>query len=154
MLLSIADLIHYRQRTEPQVRRGAVTSLPTDFGRFRAVGYVGAHDGAEHMALVVDPTGGRQFEEVPVHVHTECLSGDVFRSTACGCRQELEKAMFQFCAEGCGVVLYLRPPGGPRACGIFATERNEGVNSSAMQAVADWILADLASTFPAADVSA
>ena len=58
MLISVADLIRYRRRTEPQVRRVVTTSLPTEHGPFQAVGYAGLHDGAEHMALVAGPIDG------------------------------------------------------------------------------------------------
>jgi 3,4-dihydroxy 2-butanone 4-phosphate synthase / GTP cyclohydrolase II len=58
VLLSIADLIQYRRRHEPQVRRVVTTSLPTSHGPFQAFGYAGVHDGAEHMALVGATPGG------------------------------------------------------------------------------------------------
>ena len=113
-LVSIADLITYRRRTEPQVRRAATTGLPTEHGRFEAIGYEGVLDGAEHLALVTGTIGDGG--AVPVHVHTECLAGDVMRSTACHCRAALDGAMASFSTHGRGVVVYLRPTGRARIC--------------------------------------
>ena len=135
VLISVADLIRFRRITEPQVRRVVETSLPTEHGLFRAVGYASLHDASEHVALVAggsDDSPGT----VPVHVHTECLTGDVLRSTGCDCRRALDEAMARFSAEGRGVVVYLRPAGPARAC-----DRNRDAPGAA--ASADWILADL-----------
>jgi 3,4-dihydroxy 2-butanone 4-phosphate synthase/GTP cyclohydrolase II len=134
-LLSMADLIRFRRRTEPQVRRVVETSLPTAYGPFRAIGYTGVNDRAEHVALVAGSAAGA----VPVHVHTECLSGDVLGSTACACRRELDAVIASFAAEGRGVVVYLRSDGPARACDLFGS----GADLDAQTAVAEWILADL-----------
>ena len=56
-LITIADLIAYRRRTEQQVERVAEARLPTEHGEFTAVGYRAAHDGAEHVALVYGDLG-------------------------------------------------------------------------------------------------
>jgi len=140
VLISVADLIRYRRQTEPQVRRAVTTSLPTEHGPFQAVGYAGLTDGAQHMALVAGPIDGNSTEDVPVHVHTECLTGDVLRSTLCGCRRALDEAMARFAAEGRGVVVYLRPTGGARACNLLDAT---GDNADTDTAAAAWILADL-----------
>jgi len=136
VLVSIADLVAYRRRAEPQVRRAATTRLPTEHGSFDAVGYEGLLDRVEHLDLVTGHvTDGRP---VPVHVHTECLVGDVMRSTACRCRSGLDEAMASFSAQGRGVVVYLRPAGPARACTLRGTgDVGEPIG------VAEWILADL-----------
>jgi 3,4-dihydroxy 2-butanone 4-phosphate synthase/GTP cyclohydrolase II len=143
VLLSVADLVRYRRRTEPQVRRVVTTSLPTEHGPFQAVGYAGLHDGAEHMALVAGEIDQQSSaEKVPVHVHRECLSGDVLRSTGCDCGRALDEAMARFASDGRGVVVYLRPASDVRACGLFEAPGHSEVDLSA-EAAAEWILADL-----------
>jgi 3,4-dihydroxy 2-butanone 4-phosphate synthase/GTP cyclohydrolase II len=142
VLISIAELIQYRRRTEPQVRRVVTTSLPTEHGPFQAVGYAGLTDGAEHMALVAGSIDGTSAEDVPVHVHTECLTGDVLRSTLCGCGRALDEAMARFAAEGRGVVVYLRPAGGARACKLLEAAEDDA-DTGAAAAAAAWILTDL-----------
>jgi 3,4-dihydroxy 2-butanone 4-phosphate synthase/GTP cyclohydrolase II len=105
-MISIADLIKYRRRTESQVSRIAATKLPTDFGEFLAVGYRSDIDGVEHIALVRGEIGDGQ--DVLVRVHSECLTGDVFGSLRCDCGPQLHAAMRAVADEGRGVVLYVR----------------------------------------------
>jgi 3,4-dihydroxy 2-butanone 4-phosphate synthase/GTP cyclohydrolase II len=105
-MVSIAELIAYRRRTEVQVLRVAETRLPTRHGMFRAVGYCAALDGAEHIALVAGDIGDG--EDVLVRVHSECLTGDVFGSLRCDCGPQLDAALAAVAAEGRGVVLYMR----------------------------------------------
>ena len=105
-LISIADLIAYRRRTEAQVERVAEARIPTPHGVFRAVGYRADHDDAEHVALVYGALGDGQ--DVLVRVHSECLTGDVFGSLRCDCGPQLDAALARVAAEGRGVVLYVR----------------------------------------------
>jgi len=105
-MISIADLIRHRRRTERQVVRVAEALLPTAFGDFRAVGYRGVLDGVEHIALVRGEIGDG--ESVLVRVHSECLTGDVLASLRCDCGPQLHAAMRTISAEGRGVVLYVR----------------------------------------------
>jgi 3,4-dihydroxy 2-butanone 4-phosphate synthase/GTP cyclohydrolase II len=105
-LITIADLIAYRQRTEKQVERVAEARLPTPHGIFRAVGYRAEYDSAEHVALVYGDLGDGQ--EVLVRVHSECLTGDVFGSLRCDCGPQLDAALARVAEEGRGVVLYVR----------------------------------------------
>ncbi len=106
VLISIADLIRFRRRSESHVTRIVEVPLPTEFGDFRAVAYRNEIDGIEHVALVVgDLADG---DDVLVRVHSECLTGDVFGSRRCDCGPQLHAAMGQVAAEGRGVVLYVR----------------------------------------------
>jgi 3,4-dihydroxy 2-butanone 4-phosphate synthase / GTP cyclohydrolase II len=105
-LISIADLIAYRRRTEQLIQRIAEARLPTEYGVFTAVGYHATHDNAEHVALVYGDVGDGQ--DVLVRVHSECLTGDVFGSVRCDCGPQLHAAMRRVAAEGRGVVLYVR----------------------------------------------
>jgi 3,4-dihydroxy 2-butanone 4-phosphate synthase/GTP cyclohydrolase II len=105
-LISIADLIAYRRRTEKQVERVAEVRLPLRQGDFTAVGYRSLLDDSEHIALTMgDLSGG---EEVLVRVHSECLTGDAFGSLRCDCGPQLAAALDAVAAEGRGVVLYVR----------------------------------------------
>ncbi|MEV6927683.1 bifunctional 3,4-dihydroxy-2-butanone-4-phosphate synthase/GTP cyclohydrolase II [Dactylosporangium sp. NPDC051485] len=105
-LVSIADLIAYRRRTEQQVDRVAETRLPTEHGVFRAVGYTQQYGNGEHIALVYGDLGDG--EDVLVRVHSECLTGDVFSSVRCDCGPQLDASLKMVAAEGRGVVLYMR----------------------------------------------
>ncbi|MDX6229408.1 MAG: 3,4-dihydroxy 2-butanone 4-phosphate synthase / cyclohydrolase [Frankiales bacterium] len=105
-IISIADLIAFRRRTESQVVAVAEAKIPTPHGEFRAVGYQGAYDGHDHIALVMGEIGDG--ENVLVRVHSECLTGDVFASKRCDCGPQLHASMHAVAEEGRGVVLYVR----------------------------------------------
>ncbi|WP_431934130.1 bifunctional 3,4-dihydroxy-2-butanone-4-phosphate synthase/GTP cyclohydrolase II [Micromonospora sp. RP3T] len=105
-LITIADLIAYRRRTEKQVELAAEARMPTPYGVFTALGYRAEHDPAEHVALVFGDLGDGR--DVLVRVHSECLTGDVFGSLRCDCGPQLQAALARVAAEGRGVVLYVR----------------------------------------------
>lgn len=106
VLISIADLIRFRRRSESQVTRVVDVPLPTEFGEFRAVAYRDDMDGSEHVAMVAGDLGDG--ENVLVRVHSECLTGDVLGSQRCDCGPQLHAALRQVAHEGRGVVLYVR----------------------------------------------
>ena len=91
------------------VRMAAVAELPTRFGEFQVVAFQSPGDGKEHAALVHGDVIGKS--EVPVRLHSECLTGDAFGSLRCDCRDQLELSMRQIAAEELGVILYLRQVG-------------------------------------------
>nr|MBA3251473.1 bifunctional 3,4-dihydroxy-2-butanone-4-phosphate synthase/GTP cyclohydrolase II [Geodermatophilaceae bacterium] len=105
-LISIADLIAFRRRTEKQVRAVGMARIPTRHGDFRGIGYTSLLDGTDHVALVRGEIGDGQ--GVLVRVHSECLTGDVFGSLRCDCGPQLDAALAAVAAEGRGVVLYVR----------------------------------------------
>ncbi|WP_018686097.1 bifunctional 3,4-dihydroxy-2-butanone-4-phosphate synthase/GTP cyclohydrolase II [Actinokineospora enzanensis] len=105
-IITIADLIAYRRRTEQQVAKVAEARIPTAHGVFRAVGYDSLLDGIEHVALVYGDLGDGR--DVLVRVHSECLTGDVFGSLRCDCGPQLDAALEAVAAEGRGIVLYMR----------------------------------------------
>ncbi|MCU1587771.1 MAG: 3,4-dihydroxy-2-butanone 4-phosphate synthase [Frankiales bacterium] len=105
-LVTIADLIAYRRRTESQVTKVAEAKIPTAHGEFTAVGYESVLDGIDHVALVRGDIGDGR--DVLVRVHSECLTGDVFGSRRCDCGPQLDAALAAVAAEGRGVVLYVR----------------------------------------------
>lgn len=108
-LITIQDLIRYRNEKEKLVKREVEVKMPTDAGIFRAVAYTNDIDGKEHVALVkgtIDPS-----VPVLVRVHSECLTGDVFHSHRCDCGPQLDAALRRIEDEGSGVLLYMRQEG-------------------------------------------
>jgi 3,4-dihydroxy 2-butanone 4-phosphate synthase / GTP cyclohydrolase II len=105
-LISIADLVAYRSRTERQVHRVVQARIPTPHGEFTAVGYSSDLDDREHVALVFGDLGAG--EDVLVRVHSECLTGDVFGSLRCDCGPQLQASLATVAVEGRGVVMYVR----------------------------------------------
>jgi 3,4-dihydroxy 2-butanone 4-phosphate synthase/GTP cyclohydrolase II len=109
LMITIADLIQYRMRTERLVKRAAHAHLPTEHGDFEIYSYDNAVDDMTHVALVRgDISDGK---DVLVRVHSKCLTGDVFHSARCDCGAQLETAMARIAAEGRGVLLYLNQEG-------------------------------------------
>ncbi|HWF26681.1 MAG TPA: bifunctional 3,4-dihydroxy-2-butanone-4-phosphate synthase/GTP cyclohydrolase II [Solirubrobacteraceae bacterium] len=108
-MITVADLVAYRRRTERLVERVVSTTLPTEFGDFVAVGYRSLVDDKHHVALVKGELEGQ--EDVLVRVHSECLTGDVFHSLRCDCGEQLEAALAMIEHEGLGVLLYLSQEG-------------------------------------------
>jgi 3,4-dihydroxy 2-butanone 4-phosphate synthase/GTP cyclohydrolase II len=108
-MITVADLIRHRRRTEKLVRRVAVVQMPTRYGEFRAIGYESLVDSSQHVALVKGNVAGKS--DVLVRVHSECLTGDVFGSLRCDCGDQLALAMRRVEEEGRGVVLYMRQEG-------------------------------------------
>lgn len=108
-MITIKDLIEYRNKNDKLVKREVEINLPTEFGTFKAVGYSNLVDGKEHIALVkgeIDPE-----KPLLVRVHSECLTGDVFGSYRCDCGPQLHAALNQINQEGNGVLLYMRQEG-------------------------------------------
>src|ERR1700710_1425168 len=114
-MVTVAELISYRRRTERLVERVVATALPTSFGDFTAVGYRSLVDDKHHVAMVKGDVDG--IEDVLVRVHSECLTGDVFHSMRCDCGEQLVAALTQIEQEGRGVLLYLSQEG--RGIGFF-----------------------------------
>jgi 3,4-dihydroxy 2-butanone 4-phosphate synthase / GTP cyclohydrolase II len=108
-MITVADLIAYRRRTERLVERVVSTRLPTAFGEFTAVGYRSLVDDKHHLAMVKGEV--RELDDVLVRVHSECLTGDVFHSLRCDCGEQLEAALAMIEREGAGVLLYLSQEG-------------------------------------------
>jgi 3,4-dihydroxy 2-butanone 4-phosphate synthase/GTP cyclohydrolase II len=109
LVVTIADLIKYRMRTESFVRRVAAASLPTGHGDFQVIAYESLIDRETHVALVKGEIGDGK--GVLVRVHSRCLTGDVFHSMRCDCGPQLEAAMDRISSEGRGVLLYLNQEG-------------------------------------------
>ncbi|HKQ56378.1 MAG TPA: GTP cyclohydrolase II [Candidatus Eisenbacteria bacterium] len=91
------------------VRVEAVADLPSRFGTFRIVAFWNNRDGKEHVALVHGDVMGK--DDLPVRLHSECLTGDVMGSLRCDCRDQLEVALQKIAGMQHGVVLYMRQEG-------------------------------------------
>jgi 3,4-dihydroxy 2-butanone 4-phosphate synthase/GTP cyclohydrolase II len=109
LMITVADLIQYRLRTEALVHRVASAALPTEHGDFRVIAFESAIDRETHVALVKGEIGDG--ENVLVRVHSRCLTGDVFHSARCDCGLQLDAAMSRIADEGRGVLLYLNQEG-------------------------------------------
>ena len=108
-LISIADLIAYRLKTESLIEKGETVDLPTAYGHFRLTPFRQVSNGKEHVALV---KGEWQPDEpVLVRVHSSCMTGDVFGSCRCECGEQLHKAMQLIEQEGKGVIVYMNQEG-------------------------------------------
>jgi 3,4-dihydroxy 2-butanone 4-phosphate synthase / GTP cyclohydrolase II len=108
-MITVADLVEYRRRTEKLVERTAQVRLPTEYGEFTAFAYRETLSGRPHVALVRGEVDGA--ENVLVRVHSECLTGDVFHSLRCDCGEQLDLALQRIATEERGVLLYMSQEG-------------------------------------------
>ena len=108
-MITVADLIGHRMRTERLVFRVAQPSLPTTYGEFRLIAYRSRIEKKTHLALVLGDIGPE--DEVLVRVHSECITGDVFGSLRCDCGGQLRRSMQMIAQAGQGVIVYLRQEG-------------------------------------------
>ena len=105
-IISIADMIRYRNRHERLVERFSSARIPTIYGEFSAHIYRSSLDDVEHLAFVF---GEVNENEIPlVRVHSECLTGDVLGSLRCDCGSQLDLAMKLVAENGSGAIIYLR----------------------------------------------
>jgi 3,4-dihydroxy 2-butanone 4-phosphate synthase/GTP cyclohydrolase II len=108
-IITIKDLIAYRQRREKLVKRLFSTPLPTRYGEFNLTVYEAIMEENHHLALIKGDVEGRK--NVLVRVHSQCLTGDVFGSGRCDCGDQLHQAMQRIEEEGLGVLVYMRQEG-------------------------------------------
>lgn len=114
-IMSIADLVAYRLKTETIIERGETVEMPTEWGNFKAVSFRQTSNGLEHIALIKGEW--EQDEAVMVRVHSSCITGDIFGSCRCDCGKQLHESMKLIEKEGKGAVVYLNQEG--RGIGLF-----------------------------------
>jgi GTP cyclohydrolase II len=85
------------------------TNLPTIYGNFKVYVFRNSIDYKEHLAITAGEVGDG--EDMPVRLHSECLTSEVLGSLKCDCREQLQDALKQIAREGRGIVLYLRQEG-------------------------------------------
>ncbi len=106
-MLTVAELIRYRMQHERYVHRVGEALIGTPYGEFRLIAYESEVDGGEsHVALVrgeIDDATA----PVLVRMHSHCVLGDVFGSTACDCHATIEGSMQAIAQEGRGALIYL-----------------------------------------------
>lgn len=104
-IVSIADLVAYRLRTESIIERGVTVDMPTKWGHFKMTGFCQKSNGLEHVVL----TKGEWTEDEPVliRVHSSCVTGDIFGSCRCDCGAQLQESMRMIEQHGKGAIVYL-----------------------------------------------
>jgi len=118
-MVSVADLIRYRLRSERLIERAVEIDLPTEFGDFRLIAYTSIVDPEPHLALCLGGVGQLDKDSKPVlhnepvliRVHSECLTGDVLGSLRCDCGPQLRTALKAVASAGKGAVVYVRQEG-------------------------------------------
>ena len=108
-IITIADLIKYRRKTEHYIEKQTSVRFPNEFGEFNLTLYKDLLDGKEHIAI----TMGTFDPEKPalLRVHSECITGDVFHSARCDCGEQKDAALKMIAEEGNGALIYLRQEG-------------------------------------------
>ena len=118
-MISVAELIRYRLRSERLIERAVEIDLPTEFGNFRLIAYTSIVDPEPHLALCMGGVGQLDKDSKPVlhnepvlvRVHSECLTGDVLGSLRCDCGPQLQTALKAVASVGKGAVVYVRQEG-------------------------------------------
>lgn len=111
---TVKEIQEYRKNLEVDVLSTNPVNLPSDYGNFKAYGFLDRKTGKEHIALT---KGDIKKEGVLTRIHSECLTGDVLGSRRCDCGSQLHKALDNIEKNGEGVLLYLRQEG--RGIGLF-----------------------------------
>lgn len=108
-IITIDDLVKYRERNEILIKTEAKVEMPTKYGDFKMYGFTERISGKEHIALVLGNV--EKVDSVLIRIHSECLTGDVFGSKRCDCGEQLDLALRNIDKEGTGILIYMRQEG-------------------------------------------
>jgi len=108
-IVTVESIIEYRRKKEKLIRKIATAKLPTEYGEFDIIVYQSILNEKVHVVLKKGKVRNKQ--NVLVRVHSQCLTGDVFKSLRCDCGQQLSKALKKIQNEGRGVLLYMEQEG-------------------------------------------
>lgn len=108
-IVTVESIIEYRRKRERLIRKISTARLPTEYGKFDIIVYQSILDEKVHVVLKKGKVTDKQ--NVLVRVHSQCLTGDVFKSLRCDCGQQLSKALKMIKDEGIGVLLYMEQEG-------------------------------------------
>ncbi|MBM7645349.1 3,4-dihydroxy 2-butanone 4-phosphate synthase/GTP cyclohydrolase II [Scopulibacillus daqui] len=108
-MVTIPDLMKFRNDNDPLIKREVAVDLPTDYGDFKVIAYSNNIDHKEHLAIIKGDIASN--EPALVRVHSECLTGDVFGSHRCDCGPQLHAALSEIERQGQGVLIYMRQEG-------------------------------------------
>jgi 3,4-dihydroxy 2-butanone 4-phosphate synthase/GTP cyclohydrolase II len=103
-IISIQQLIDYRNQTENHLIAISKSRLPTEFGQFEIAIFQNKLTGREHVLISMNKTTLKPI----VRIHSECLTGDVFGSLRCDCQQQLHKSLSMIAENGNGYLVYLK----------------------------------------------
>lgn len=110
-IISIADLIKYRQQHENLIEEGVRVDMPTAYGHFSLIPFRQKDNGLEHIAIIKGDISSDPDTPVLTRVHSSCATGDIFGSLRCDCGEQLHNALHMIEKEGRGCVLYLMQEG-------------------------------------------